>query len=302
MTTSNRFFSLRDIGIFFYLVPFRMAASVLPIGAIRFFGLLMGHVYSALAYRRKRRIQQRLRTALGNSTTNDEIMELSRRCLLNAVACHVDALILNRIGTQALLANGKVSGLEHFKNALLKGKGVLLITGHFTGLKMVSRFLHESGYPHFGIVKRHADDPGASWLENRYLSQYWSKVIDQTGRAPVFVEDKDLGLRIMKRLRENGIVIISLDVPFSQHLLTRPFLGSEQAFPVGFLKIVYATGAAVVPMVGIGNSSAFTICFEEAVNLREAARKDEFVAKNIDILVRILESQILKDPSHWLLI
>jgi KDO2-lipid IV(A) lauroyltransferase len=302
MTTSNRFFSIRDIGIFFYLVPFRMAASVLPIGAIRFFGLLMGHVYSALAYRRKRRIQQRLRTALGNSTTNDEIMELSRRCLLNAVACHVDALILNRIGTQALLANGKVSGLEHFKNALLKGKGVLLVTGHFTGLKIACRFLHESGYPHFGIVKRHADDPGASWLENRYLSQYWSKVIDQTGRVPVFVEDKDLGLRIMKRLRENGIVIISLDVPFSQHLLTRPFLGYEQAFPVGFLKIVYSTGAAVVPMVGIGNSSAFTICFEEAVNLREAARKDEFVAKNIDILVRILESQILKDPAHWLLI
>jgi KDO2-lipid IV(A) lauroyltransferase len=302
MTTSNRFFSLRDIGIFFYLVPFRMAASVLPIGAIRFFGLLLGHVYSALAYRRKRRIQQRLRTALGNSTTDDEIMELSRKCLLNAVACHVDAFILNRIGTQALLGNGKVSGLEHLRNALLKGRGVLLVTGHFTGIKMASRFLHESGYPHFGIVKRHADDPGASWLENRYLAPYWSKVIDRTRHEPVFVEDKDVGLRIMKRLRENGIVIISLDVPFSQHLLTRPFLGSERAFPVGFLRIVYATGAAVVPMVGIGNSSAFHICFEEAVNLLEAASKDEFVTKNIDILVKILESQILKEPSHWLLI
>jgi len=302
MTTSDRFSSLRDIGILFYLVPFRMAASFLPTGAIRFFGLLMGHVYSALAYRRKRRIQQRLRTALGNSTTNDEIMELSRRCLLNAVASHVDALILNRIGTQALLENGKVRGLEHLKNALLKGKGVFLVTGHFTGIKIACRFLHESGYPHLGIVKRHADDPGASWLENRYLSPYWSKVIDRTGHAPVFVEDKDVGLKIMKRVRENGIVIIFLDVPFSQHLLTRPFLGSEQSFPVGFLRIVYATGAAVVPMVGIGNSSAFNICFEEAVNLREAARKDEFIAKNFDILVKILESQILREPSHWLLI
>ena len=28
----------------------------------------------------------------------------------------------------------------------------------------------------------------------------------------------------------------------------------------------------------------------------------EFIAKNIDILVKILESQILKEPSHWLLI
>jgi len=302
MTISNRFFSFRDIGIFFYLVPFRIVASILPIGAIRFFGLLMGHIYSALAYKRKRRIQQRLRTAFGNSAANDKIVALSRRCLLNAVACHVDALIVNRIGTQSLLGNGQVSGLEHLHNALLKGKGVLLVTGHFTGIKMISRFLHESGYPHFGMVKRHADDPGASQIENKYLAPYWAKLIDRTRHAPVFVEDKDVGLRIMKRLRENGIVIISLDVPFSQHLLTRPFLGSERAFPVGFLRIVYATGAAVVPMVGIGNSSAFHIWFEEAVNFREAARKDEFVAKNIDILVRILESQILKDPAHWLLI
>jgi len=302
MTISNRFFSFRDIGIFFYLVPFRIVASILPIGAIRFFGLLMGHIYSALAYKRKRRIQQRLRTAFGNSAANDKIVALSRRCLLNAVACHVDALIVNRIGTQSLLGNGQVSGLEHLHNALLKGKGVLLVTGHFTGIKMISRFLHESGFPHFGMVKRHADDPGASQIENKYLAPYWAKLIDRTRHAPVFVEDKDVGLRIMKRLRENGIVIISLDVPFSQHLLTRPFLGSERAFPVGFLRIVYATGAAVVPMVGIGNSSAFHICFEEAVNLREAAGKDEFVTKNIDTLVKILESQILKEPSHWLLI
>jgi Kdo2-lipid IVA lauroyltransferase/acyltransferase len=302
MTTPNRFFSLRDIGIFFYLVPFRMAASVLPTGAIRFFGLLMGHVYSALAYRRKRGIQQRLRTAFGNSATNDEIIALSRRCVFNAVTCHVDALIAHRIGTQVLLANGQVSGLEYLDNALLKGKGVLLVTGHFTGIKMVSRFLHASGYPHFGMVKKRADDPGASQVENRYLAPYWAKVIDRTRHAPVFVEDKDVGLRIMKRLRENGIVIISLDVPFSQHILTRPFLGSERVFPVGFLRIVHATGAAVVPMAGIGNSSAFHICFEEAVNLREAAGRDEFVEKNIDILVKILESQILKDPSHWLLI
>jgi len=302
MTISNRFFSFRDIGIFFYLVPFRIVASILPIGAIRFFGLLMGHIYSALAYKRKRRIQQRLRTAFGNSAANDKIVALSRRCLLNAVACHVDALIVNRIGTQSLLGNGQVSGLEHLHNALLKGKGVLLVTGHFTGIKMISRFLHESGFPHFGMVKRHADDPGASQIENKYLAPYWAKLIDRTRHAPVFVEDKDVGLRIMKRLRENGIVIISLDVPFSQHLLTRPFLGSERAFPVGFLRIVYATGAAVVPMVGIGNSSAFHICFEEAVKLREAAGKDEFVTKNIDTLVKILESQILKEPSHWLLI
>lgn len=301
MTSAHRLFSLRDIGIFFYLVPFRIAVSVLPIGAVRFLGSLMGHAYSALASGRKRRIRQRLRTAFGDSATDDEIKAVSRMCVLNAVTCHVDALIVHRIGTQTLLGNGQISGLENLRNALQRGKGVLLVTGHFTGIKMVSRFLHGSGYPHFGMVTRKADDPGASRIENRYLAPYWAKVIDRTRHEPVFVEDKDIGLRIMKRLRENGIVIISLDVPFSQHLMTRPFLGSERAFPVGFLRIVHATGAAVVPMVGIGSSAAFHISFEEAVNLRAAANRDEFVQKNIDVLVKILEAQILKEPSHWLL-
>jgi Kdo2-lipid IVA lauroyltransferase/acyltransferase len=302
MITSERLFSFRDLCIFFYLVPLRMAASVLPTGVIRFFGLLTGRLYSSLAYGRKRRIQQRLRTALGNSTSNNEIMELSRKCLLNAVASHVDALILNRISTRALLGNGKVRGLEHLRNALSKGKGVLLVTGHFTGITIASRFLRESGYPYLEIVKRQEDDPGASWIENRYLAPYWSKITRLKGSESVFVEDNDVGLKIMKRLRENGIVMIFLDVPFAHQLLTRPFLGSEQAFPVGFLRIVYATGAAVVPMVSTGNSSAYSICFEEPVNLRETARKDEFIASNIDILVGILASHIARDPSHWFLI
>jgi KDO2-lipid IV(A) lauroyltransferase len=279
-----------------------MTASVLPIGAVRFLGSLMGHVYSVLASGRKRGIQQRLRRALGNSITNHEIVALSRKCIFNAVTCHVDALIINRISAHAFFKNGQISGLEHLRDALLKGKGVLLVTGHFTGIKTASRFLHESGYPHFGMVKEHSEDPGASWLENRYLSRYWSKVVDRTRHTPVFVNEKDIGLRVLKRLRENGIVIISLDVPFSQHLLTRPFLGSNQAFPVGFLRVVYATGASVVPIIGTGNSSAYHLCFEEAVNFHEAANKNEFAARNIDILVKILESQILREPSHWLLI
>lgn len=302
MKTYNRFFSIRDIGIFFYLVPFRLAASIIPVGATRCLGLLMGNVYNALAYKRKRRIQEMLRKIYGNSATDAEIAELSRRSLLNAIACYADALVLNRISTRELLRNGKVIGMEHFKNALSKGKGVLLVTGHFTGIKILCRFLNDSGYPHLGVLKKHSDDPGASLIENRYLSPYWSEVIDRTGRSNVFVEDKDVGLKIMKCLRENGIVIIFLDVPFSRYLLTRPFLGDEQAFPAGFLRIVHATGAAVVPVLGVGSSSAFNICFEEAVNLCETAGRDDFIEKNIDALVKILELQILKDPSHWLLI
>ena len=299
MTPSDRLFSLRDIGIFFYLVPFRMITYCLPTRAVRFLGLLLGNAYSALAYKRKRRVQRRLRTAFGNSTDYDDYIALSRRCIVNAVATHVDSLILDRIDTQTLLKSGKINGLEHLDNALLKGKGVVLLAGHFTGHKIACRVLHASGYPHFGVVKKRADDHNASRFENRYLSVFWSKVIERTGDAPL-VDDKDVGLRIMKQLRQNGIVIILMDVPFSRYLLTRPFLGVEHSFPVGFLRIIYSTGAAVVPMWCIGDSSAFHLCFDEAVHLQEATNKDEFITRNIDMLVKVLESQIFRDPSHWL--
>lgn len=302
MTSRNRFISLRDIGIIFYLVPLRIAASILPVNTVRFLGSFLGHIYCALATGRKRAIQQRLRTAFGNSMTNAEIMALSRRCVHRAVVCHVDALIVHRIGSKALLGKGQITGLGYLDDALLKGKGVMLVTGHFTGVKMASRFLRESGYPHFGVTKKQHDDHGASQLENRFLARYWSKVVDRRRHDPVFVEDKDVGLRIMKRLRENGIVMIFLDVPFSHHLQIRSFLGSERAFPVGFLRLVHTTGAAVIPMISVGDSSGFQIRFEEAIKFRRADSRDEFAKKNIDILVQILESQILRDPSHWLLI
>ena len=302
MTSAGRFISFRDIGILFYLVPFRIAVSVLPVNAVRFLGSVLGYVYCALATGRKKRIRQRLRMALGGAVSDSEILALSRRCVYRAVTCHVDALILHRIGSEALLGKGQITGLEYLDNALLKGKGVMLVTGHFTGIKVASRFLHASGYPHFGVTKKREDDHGASQLENRFLAPYWSKVIDRRRNEPVFVEDKDVGLKIMRRLRENGVVMIFLDVPFSHHLVTRRFLGSARAFPVGFLRLVHTTGAVVVPMVSVGDSSGFRIRFEEAVELRQADSGDEFVQKNIDILVQILESQILRDPSHWLFI
>ncbi len=302
MSSPNRLFSLRDIGIFFYLFPFRFAAAILPIGIVRFLGSVMGYVYSRLATGRRRRIEQRLRAAFGNAIANDEIITLSRQCVYNAVTCHVDALILYRIDTEDLLRKGQISGLEHLNNARQKGKGVLLVTGHFTGIKMASCFLHGSGYPHFGMTKKREDDHSASQIENRFLSAYWSKVIDRRRDELVFVEDRDVGLRVIKRLRENGIVMIFLDVPFSHHLVIRPFIGSQQAFPVGFLRIARLTGAAIVPMVAVGNSSGFHVRFEEAVSLRDADGKEDFVGKNIDMLVKILEAQILEEPAHWLLI
>lgn len=297
-----RYIAFRDIGIFFYLVPFRFAATFLPVGAVRVLGNVMGYVYSMIAVERKRRTSQRLRTALGASVSDSEIKTLARRSVLNAVACYVDALIVHRIRDQELRSSGRVSGLEHLEKALSKGKGVVLVTGHFTGIKMASWFLRDAGYAHFGMVTRRADDAASSLLENRYLAPYWAKVVDRTRHAPVFVDEKDIGLRIMKHLRENGIVLVSLDAPFSYHLMTRPFLGGERAFPVGFLRIVQATGAAVVPMMCIGTSSRFQVRFGEAVNLRDAPSRDEFLKKNIDILVKVLESQILEEPSHWLLI
>jgi lauroyl/myristoyl acyltransferase len=78
-----------------------------------------------------------------------------------------------------------------------------------------------------------------------------------------------------------------------------PFLGTNCFFPAGFLRIVYLSGAVVVPMLCIGNSGSFTIFFEKMVEFRETSNQETFVSKNLPKVVEILESQVLKHADQW---
>lgn len=68
-----------------------------------------------------------------------------------------------------LRRHGEVVGLEHLQRAIEDGRGVLLLTGHFTTLELGARYLLVAGLP-FHAMYRPIKHPLMDWLMHRWRS------------------------------------------------------------------------------------------------------------------------------------
>ena len=296
---SSPLFTTKDLLLLFYLFPFRILAAILPVKVVRRIGSLMVHLHGPLAVRKQRAIQERLTLAIKGSRGTKEIENVARQYILNAGLKDVDDVILNRLTREELLQCSQIKGLENLETALSVKKGVVLVSGHFFANRVSKRFLREIGFPVLSVRKGSTRHPVVGRLASKYLKPRYVNFVNEVVRDYVFIEDKDCTLKILARLRRNGLVDVHVDGHSAYHLMEYPFLGTKHSFPVGFLRIVYLSGAAVVPMLCIGNSGSFTIFFEKMVEFRETSDQETFVSQNLPKVVEILESQVLKHADQW---
>ena len=199
------------------------------------------------------------------------------------------------------MERGGVKGLDILEKALLDKKGVILIGGHFSGDRVGKFFLREMGFPIMNVRTKSPRSFLMSSVEKKYFVPLETDILNSILKDYVFIEDKGFAIEVLKRLRENGLVSILVDARATTQGIHCPFLGGRRFFPTNFLEIARLTGAAVVPMVCIGNSLSFAITFEERLQIREAATKNEFVSVNLLTAVKVLEAQIMNYPGHWLI-
>lgn len=292
-------FTLKDLLYLFYLFPFRILATILPVRMIRLSGIPLSYIYTLLSVSKQKFLQTRLALAFNNTKTRRDLRRISNHFIRNAVFRVIDDLILNRLRKTDLLECSQIEGLDNLEAALSAKKGVILVSGHFFCNRVGKRFLSEIGFPVLSVRNEFPRDPLIGKIGAKYLKACYIEFLNGVIKDYVFIQDKGFSLKIMKRLRQNGLVNVHIDAPFSYHTIQHPLLGKERSFPVGFLKMVYLTDAVVLPMVCIGDSSSFSIIFEKKLEIQKISDNERFVAVNLERLVTALESQILQYPDQW---
>jgi len=293
---SRNLFTLKDVLLFFYLFALRILATIFPIKMIRLIGILLGYIYSSISVSKKRALQKSLTLAFIGKETRGDIKKISNQLIRNVVSRAIDDLILNRLRKKDLLKCSEIKGLENLETALSAKKGVILVSGHFFASRVAKRFLSEIGFPVLSVGGKPAgfSSVGAKYLKSRYV-EFMKSVIDDQ----VLVRDPNFGLKTLRCLRENGLVNVHIDGPWSHQKVRLPFLGEKRSFPAGFLRIADLTGAAVVPMLCLGNSKSFTVILEKPFEIRKTSDSEKFISSNLERLVSLLESQILQYPDQW---
>jgi KDO2-lipid IV(A) lauroyltransferase len=128
-----------------------------------------------------------------------------------------------------------IDGLDLVRDALARGQGVLLLTGHFTHTELAVRLLSRAlGAPIGGVV-RHNNSP---CLE-RAFAQARSRVFGAT------LEKKDLR-GLIRQLRGGHAMAYSADQDFSYQHAFVPFFGVPAATLVTTPELVRRAGATMV--------------------------------------------------------
>ncbi len=208
--------------------------AVLPYGVQMASGRLLGRLIKAASRRRRMIASTNLRLCF------PELDEAQRRDLLDR---HFDSLGQGMVETamawwtpdQALRRLAHVEGLEHLRNALARGKGVLLLSAHFTSLEIGGRLL-SLFVPFHVTYRRH---------ENELFETVMRAARERNFERAIPREDVRGFLRSLKT---GHAVWYAPDQNYGhKHSVFAPFFGEVCATNTGTSRLARISGAPVVP-------------------------------------------------------
>ena len=255
---------------------------------------LAGRLIYRLLPLRRRVILANLRRVFGTSVPEAEIVRLAQ-----AHYAHLWRLAGEFVRFRWLSAGRKsalirVDNVEALARALERGKGALVLTGHFGNFEVATiaglrHFPHMRGRFHF--VRRAIRPRWLDALVTRRFLQGGFGVLGKRGSLDAILERLDAG----------DLVVF----PFDQHAappdgIAVDFFGHAAGTFKSLAIMALATGAPVVPASSWREpDGSHVLRFEEALPLIECDNVNEEIRRNTRAYNAMLEILVLRHPEQW---
>lgn len=178
-----------------------------------------------------------------------------------------------------------IQGYEHAEKAFKHGKGILLITPHFTCVELAARFIGLE--ENFGILYRPHKKP---WMAS--IQEYFRKK-----RFNLCIRNDNIRL-LLSTLKKNKAIWFAYDIDEGgKRSVFAPFFGIPAASLTTVSDIVRLSGAAVIPMTYFRreDNAGYDIIFSPAL---ENFPSDHATA-DATRLNAILEKAIRQKPEQY---
>ena len=179
---------------------------------------------------------------------------------------------------------------ENLLNALKRGKGGFILTGHFGNWELMAAAI-AIRFGSGAVVTRPIDFQPLDQFIDELRSRYGTEVIP-----------KQRSMRkVMSTIKQNRIVGILLDqnVDWYEGVFVK-FLGRWACTNKGLALMALKTGTPVIPAFSVRQGDGrYQIIFEKEVELIRSGNKTGDVEDNTALFTAIIEKYIRNYPDHW---
>lgn len=266
------------VGAFARIIPYPLALAL---------GSLLGWLaFDVLRVRRKVTLIN-LRNSLGKK--KDGLASIGRKAYQNVGKSMVEYSLLPSLDKEKILSLVEFEGIENFDEALRKGKGAVLVTGHFGSWELMGAALSQKGYPiDFLVGEQHnllVDN-----LMNDYRRSMGIGIIKMGAAAK----------GIIKAVKSSRLVAMLSDQDAGSDGTVVEFFGRPASTPKG--PAAFALKMDVPIIMGFiirENQKKQRIIIEEPIFVEKTPDKEEDIRKLTQAYTRVLEEYIRKYPDHW---
>lgn len=255
------------------------------------FANFLSFIVFRMAKKQRKIALESLSVAFGEDKSEYEIEKIARDCFTFIAKAGIELLfLLDRLGL--LKQRVQIIGKEHLDVALSKGKGVILVSGHFGNFPLMLARLGLDNYHIVGIMR-----PMRDTRVEKFFSAKRSRLNIKTIYT---VPRKSCVEGSLRALRRNELLFIPIDQNFGSGGVFVDFFGRKAATATGPVVLAQRTKAVILPCFIIRQEDdTHRIIFEPPLDLEQGKDSEETVIINIQRLTNIIESYIRRYPAEW---
>jgi KDO2-lipid IV(A) lauroyltransferase len=269
-----------------------LALHLVSTDAIPVIGRWVGGMMACLAGPRRRIAMKNITLALGSSLGLETRRRLVKRLIQGL------GLNLAELGHPGFMQidflrkRVPIQGLEHLEEALSKGRGAILASAHFGNFPLILARLGLEGYPVGVIIRDPRHKPVA-----RFLDQWRARYNVRTLRdKPRWASVKEA----LALLRQNGILVVHVDLNVSEGGLFVPFFGHWVPTFRGPAMLALRSGTPLLPtfikrLQGLDHR----LSIHPPVQVQLTGNRDQDTWQMLLALNQEAEKTIREYPEQW---
>lgn len=183
----------------------------------------------------------------------------------------------------------RVNGWDHLEQAIAKGKGVIMITGHMGAFELCASYIALKGVP-LTVASTALKDPK---LNSILVHSRESKGIRNVPRG-------SSSFTLLKALKKGETIGLLIDQDTKVKSVFVPFFGEECATPVGPALLALKTGAPVIAMgIHLAKDGKQELNVLPEIKFNYSGNEQIDLVDHTALLNQTIEDLIMMAPTQW---